>query len=195
MELAVRAARTAPSTRGMNMFIARMIDQRRRYRRYKKLRSSFPQATARRSMPSSGTCGSSHQARETVCCRSWRTLPTFFEQSAASRTPIRDVVGEDPVEFAETFIQNYPQNLWINRERERLTHTSYASGRWLHEDRHLVGQRRSRVSRSPKPSKRRTTAPAQAHPRCPAAQPQSWCNPVTATSHAVTEVSPTPAMG
>ena len=50
-------------------------------------------------------------------------LVDLFEQSAASRTPIRDVVGEDPVEFAETFIQNYPQNLWINRERERLTHT------------------------------------------------------------------------
>ena len=48
-------------------------------------------------------------------------LADLFEQSAANGTPIRAIVGEDPVEFAETFIQNYSEGQWINKERERLT--------------------------------------------------------------------------
>ena len=48
-------------------------------------------------------------------------LADLFEQSAADGTPIREVVGEDPVEFAETFLQNYSEGQWINKERERLT--------------------------------------------------------------------------
>jgi DNA-binding ferritin-like protein (Dps family) len=35
-------------------------------------------------------------------------LIDLFEQSAANRTPIRQIVGEDPVEFVETFVRNYP---------------------------------------------------------------------------------------
>lgn len=48
-------------------------------------------------------------------------LIDLFEQSAASRTPVRQVVGDDPVEFVETFVRNYPKGSWIVRERERLT--------------------------------------------------------------------------
>ena len=48
-------------------------------------------------------------------------LADLFEQSAANGTPIREVVGEDPVEFAETFLQNYSEGQWINKERARLT--------------------------------------------------------------------------
>ena len=50
-------------------------------------------------------------------------LADLFERSAADGTPIREVVGEDPVEFAETFLQNYSEGQWINKERERLTST------------------------------------------------------------------------
>jgi DNA-binding ferritin-like protein (Dps family) len=48
-------------------------------------------------------------------------LADLFEQSAANGTPIRQIVGQDPVEFAETFLQNYSEGQWINKERERLT--------------------------------------------------------------------------
>jgi DNA-binding ferritin-like protein (Dps family) len=47
-------------------------------------------------------------------------LLDLFEQSAANGTPIREIVGEDPVEFIETFVRNYPKGQWIIRERERL---------------------------------------------------------------------------
>ena len=48
-------------------------------------------------------------------------LADLFEQSAADGTPIREIVGEDPVEFAETFVRNYPEGSGSTRERERLT--------------------------------------------------------------------------
>jgi DNA-binding ferritin-like protein (Dps family) len=48
-------------------------------------------------------------------------LIDLFEQSAANQTPIREIVGDDPVEFIETFVRNYPKGQWIIRERERLT--------------------------------------------------------------------------
>lgn len=48
-------------------------------------------------------------------------LVDLFEASATDGTPIRDVVGDDPVEFAEAFLRNYPDGSWIARERERLT--------------------------------------------------------------------------
>ncbi|PNH85448.1 DUF1048 domain-containing protein [Arthrobacter sp. AFG20] len=48
-------------------------------------------------------------------------LADLFEQSAAGGTPVREIVGEDPVEFAETFLQNYSEGQWISKERRRLS--------------------------------------------------------------------------
>jgi DNA-binding ferritin-like protein (Dps family) len=48
-------------------------------------------------------------------------LADLFEQSAANGTPVREIVGENPVEFAEAFLRNYPEGQWTGRERERLT--------------------------------------------------------------------------
>jgi DNA-binding ferritin-like protein (Dps family) len=47
-------------------------------------------------------------------------LLDLFEQSAASGTTIRGIVGDDPVEFVETFLSNYEEGRWINKERIRL---------------------------------------------------------------------------
>jgi DNA-binding ferritin-like protein (Dps family) len=47
-------------------------------------------------------------------------LLDLFEQSAANRTAIREIVGEDPVEFLEAFVRNYPDGNWRTRERDRL---------------------------------------------------------------------------
>ncbi|MFF3671760.1 hypothetical protein [Microtetraspora malaysiensis] len=47
----------------------------------------------------------------------------LVEQSAADGTPIREVAGQDWVEFAEAFLANHPPGQWIGRERERLTNT------------------------------------------------------------------------
>ena len=50
-------------------------------------------------------------------------LIDLIEGAAADDTPIRDVVGDDPVDFAETFIANYSDGQWLNKERKRLTET------------------------------------------------------------------------
>ena len=50
-------------------------------------------------------------------------LADLFEQAAADGTPVSAIVGDDPVEFAETFLQNYSDGQWINKERQRLTKT------------------------------------------------------------------------
>jgi DNA-binding ferritin-like protein (Dps family) len=44
----------------------------------------------------------------------------LWERAAADETPVRAIVGEDPVEFAETFAQAYSGTHWIDKERARL---------------------------------------------------------------------------
>ncbi|WP_019179694.1 DUF1048 domain-containing protein [Microbacterium yannicii] len=44
----------------------------------------------------------------------------LWERAAADETPVRDIVGEDPVEFAETFAAAYDAKQWIDKERARL---------------------------------------------------------------------------
>lgn len=55
-----------------------------------------------------------------VLVRMTEDLVDLFEQGAADGTPIRAIVGADPVEFAETFLANYAEGQWISKERRRL---------------------------------------------------------------------------
>ncbi|MCE3554544.1 DUF1048 domain-containing protein [Pseudonocardia sp. RS11V-5] len=48
-------------------------------------------------------------------------LADLWERAAADGTPLREIVGEDPVEFTETFAQTYMDRQWIDKERFRLT--------------------------------------------------------------------------
>lgn len=47
-------------------------------------------------------------------------LTDFWERAALDGTPVRQVVGDDPVEFAENFAQAYGGKRWIDKERARL---------------------------------------------------------------------------
>ena len=47
-------------------------------------------------------------------------LADLWVRAAADGTPVREIVGDDPVEFAETFAQSYTGRQWIDKERERL---------------------------------------------------------------------------
>jgi len=44
----------------------------------------------------------------------------LWERAAVDGTPVRAIVGDDPVEFAETFAQAYTGKQWIDKERARL---------------------------------------------------------------------------
>lgn len=48
-------------------------------------------------------------------------LADLWDRAAADRTPVRDIVGENPAEFAETFVRAYNGGEWIDGERKRLT--------------------------------------------------------------------------
>src|SRR5829696_7275981 len=45
----------------------------------------------------------------------------LFERAAADGTPIREIVGEDPVEFVEALVGNYEKGGYVTRERNRLS--------------------------------------------------------------------------
>jgi len=47
-------------------------------------------------------------------------LADLLEQSVADDTTIRSLVGDDPSEFADTFLDNYTGGSWIRKERNRL---------------------------------------------------------------------------
>ena len=97
------------------------IEQKKRYRQYKarveRLPASYRTAVDALQRYSyyfgHGTADSGLSMLE--------DLADLFEQAAADGTPVREIVGEDPVEFAEAFLRNYPEGQWIIRERERLT--------------------------------------------------------------------------
>ncbi|MCA2211873.1 DUF1048 domain-containing protein [Jidongwangia harbinensis] len=44
----------------------------------------------------------------------------LWERAVADGTPVRAIVGDDPVEFAETFLRAYSGKQWMDKERERL---------------------------------------------------------------------------
>jgi DNA-binding ferritin-like protein (Dps family) len=106
----------------MIMSISKMIAEKRRYRQHKARTQRLPEnyRTAidalERYLMYFGAITNGDTMMSML-----DDLADLFEQSAANGTPIRAVVGEDPVEFAETFLQNYSEGRWINKERERLT--------------------------------------------------------------------------
>jgi DNA-binding ferritin-like protein (Dps family) len=105
----------------MTVFLSKMIGDKRRWRQYRARVRQLPpnyqtavEAVQRYLMYFGGGDGAgSAQMLE--------DLADLFEQAAANGTPIREIVGNDPVEFIDTFIQNYPQGQWRTRERDRLT--------------------------------------------------------------------------
>jgi DNA-binding ferritin-like protein (Dps family) len=52
-------------------------------------------------------------------------LVDLLEQGAGDDIPLRDLVGEDPVDFVETFLDTYrgEARSWVDRERSRLVKT------------------------------------------------------------------------
>jgi DNA-binding ferritin-like protein (Dps family) len=103
----------------ISQFISKVIGEKGQWRQYKARKRQLPAnyRTAvdalERYLMYFGTGGGGTAIYE--------DLVDLFEQSAANLTPIREIVGKDPVEFIEVFVQNYPKGQWIIRERERLT--------------------------------------------------------------------------
>ena len=106
----------------MNKFIAKVIGEKRQWRQHKARTRQLPASyrtaveALERYLMYAGPGGDGDGAASM-----FEDLIDLFEQSAANGTPIREIVGEDPVEFLEAFVRNYPDGQWRIRERERLT--------------------------------------------------------------------------
>lgn len=57
--------------------------------------------------------------------RMFKDLADLLEQAAADALPIRELVGENPTDFIETFLDTYRGSgkSWVERERDRLSST------------------------------------------------------------------------
>jgi DNA-binding ferritin-like protein (Dps family) len=105
----------------MTMIISKLIGDKRRWRQYKARTSQLPPAyhTTADALERYLMCFGPGNADSAASM--FEDLADLLEQGAANGTPIREIVGEDPVDFAEAFLQNYPTGSWIVRERDRLT--------------------------------------------------------------------------
>ena len=102
-------------------FIAKVIGEKKQWRQYRARIRRLPanyrlavEALERYRMYCGGGDGTGWDSM-------YEDLINLFEQSASNGTPIREIVGEDPVEFVEAFVRNYPEGQWRIRERDRLT--------------------------------------------------------------------------
>lgn len=103
-------------------FISKVIGPKRRWRAYKARTRQLPasyrtavDAIERYLMYFVPVDGDSAAAM-------FEDLADLFERAAADETPIREIVGDDPVEFVEAFVENYSKGGYVStRERERLT--------------------------------------------------------------------------
>ena len=100
---------------------SKVVGEKRRWRQYKARVAALPpnhrsaaRAVERYLMHAAGV------ADGETATRMLEDLADLFEQSAADGSSVRDVVGDDPVEFVETFIRNYDDGSWLRRERQRL---------------------------------------------------------------------------
>lgn len=99
----------------------KMISDKRRWRQYKAASKDLPEPYrgamegVERYLMFAGP-GSSDVTM-------WEDLLELFQASAANGTPVRAIVGDDPVEFVESFVANYTEGDWRTKERERLLRT------------------------------------------------------------------------
>jgi DNA-binding ferritin-like protein (Dps family) len=101
-------------------FISKVIGDKRRWREYKARVRQLPpsyrtavDAIERYLMHFGPVDGGS-------AASVFEDVADLFEQAAADGTPIREIVGDDPVEFVDALVRNYSKGGYVDRERERL---------------------------------------------------------------------------
>lgn len=102
------------------MFLSRMIEEKRQYKRFRARANALP-TNYRTTLDAL-----EHYVYYFASARSTNLLPLLdnlvelLEEAAANDMPIRSIVGDDPVEFVEELIRNYAPGEWILKERTRL---------------------------------------------------------------------------
>jgi DNA-binding ferritin-like protein (Dps family) len=105
---------------GLSEFTAKVIGDKRRWRKFKARVKELPpdyraavDAIERYLMYFGALDGDS-------AASVFEDVADLFERAAADATPIREIVGEDPVEFVDALVRNYTPGGYVERERARL---------------------------------------------------------------------------
>jgi DNA-binding ferritin-like protein (Dps family) len=98
------------------------LDQKKRYRQYRARIEALPEpyGTAAKALQRYFMYYGGIVDGETSL-KMMGDFVELWERAAADGTSVRAIVGDDPVEFAETFAQAYTGKHWIDKERARLT--------------------------------------------------------------------------
>ena len=98
------------------------LEQKRQYKRYRTRINGLPEpyravakAVQRYLLYSGGITDGD------TAVRMFGDFADLWERAAADGTPVRAIVGDDPVEFADAFTEAYLGKRWIDKERARLT--------------------------------------------------------------------------
>ena len=102
--------------------IAGSLEQKRLYRQYKARIEALPDpysAAAKALQRYFMYCGGVTDGETVV--KMFGDFADLWERAAADGTTVHAIIGDDPVEFAETFAHAYTGKQWIDKERARLT--------------------------------------------------------------------------
>ncbi|OBC05641.1 hypothetical protein A5785_13060 [Gordonia sp. 852002-50395_SCH5434458] len=102
------------------MMMGKIVADKKRYRAYKARKHALPD-TYRRALDGTEHYVYYFASSDVDALMSLlENLADLFEQSSADGTTIADIVGDDPIEFAEEFLRSYPEASWITKARSQF---------------------------------------------------------------------------
>jgi DNA-binding ferritin-like protein (Dps family) len=98
------------------------LEQKKQYRQYKARIDALPEpySTVAKALQRYFMYNAGVMEGDTAL-KMFSDFADLWERAVADGTPVRAIVGDDPVEFADTFAQAYTGKRWIDKERARLT--------------------------------------------------------------------------
>ena len=116
---------TSSELKGNDMWFEKLtgsLEQKKQYKQYRARIDALPE-------PYRGAAKALHRyflynggiVDGEILLRMLGDFVELWERAAADGTPVRDIVGDDPIEFADAFLLSYSGKQWIDKERERLT--------------------------------------------------------------------------
>jgi DNA-binding ferritin-like protein (Dps family) len=98
-------------------------DEKKRYKQYKARKQQLP-ASHHDAIDAVERCALRFgPATGDTIVTMLEDLIGIVEHGMKEGAPVREIVGDDPVRFADDFLKNYPANPWAAKEQQRLADT------------------------------------------------------------------------
>ncbi|OAS85367.1 MULTISPECIES: DUF1048 domain-containing protein [Metabacillus] len=98
--------------------IKKMIQEKREYRDYKKRVDNLPEEY-RKAMKAIENYMWNY-AKGSGMLELLKNILDMFENSASDGLSVRDVVGDDIAEFADSLLAEFPEETWMDKMRKKL---------------------------------------------------------------------------